>query len=143
VVCQRADHVNESQRGRAGRLALQRDHAKVGHAAGELGRDARQKPAPRILVHKPGRLQRQQAGSPDEGTGIKLYAYDIEPYLPGDVDGDGQLTCFDVSAVMASIGKRAGEPGFLPKADLDQYGVVDMRDVVAISRLLPSGMRCK
>ena len=84
-----------------------------------------------------------QAGSPDEGTGIKLYAYDIEPYLPGDVDGDGQLTCFDVSAVMASIGKRAGEPGFLPNADLDQNGVVDMRDIVAISRLLPAGMRCK
>jgi len=84
-----------------------------------------------------------QAGSPEEGTAIKLYAYDIEPYLPGDVDGDGQLTCSDVSAVTASIGKRAGEPGFLPNADLDQNGVVDMRDIVAISRLLPAGMRCK
>ena len=83
-----------------------------------------------------------QAGSPEEGTGIKLYAYDIEPYLPGDVDGDAQLTCSDVSAVTASIGKRAGEPGFLPNADLDQNGVVDMRDVAAISRLLPTGMRC-
>jgi hypothetical protein len=84
-----------------------------------------------------------QAGSPDEGTGIKLYAYDIEPYLPGDVDGDAQLTCSDVWAVTASIGKRAGDPGFVPNADLDQNGVVDMRDVVAISRLLPAGMRCK
>jgi GH35 family endo-1,4-beta-xylanase len=83
-----------------------------------------------------------QAGSPEEGTGVKLYAYDIEPYLPGDVDGDGQLTCSDVSAAMASIGTRAGEPRFLRNADLDQDGVVEMRDVVAIWRLLPAGTRC-
>lgn len=84
-----------------------------------------------------------QAGSPEEGTAVKLYAYDIEPYLPGDVDGDAQLTCSDVSSATASIGKRAGESGFLPNADLDQNGVVDMRDIVAISRLLPAGMHCK
>jgi hypothetical protein len=84
-----------------------------------------------------------QVSSPEEGTGIKLYAYDIEPYLPGDVDGDAQLTCSDVSAATASIGKRAGEPGFVPNADLDQNGVVDMRDIVAIARLLPAGMHCK
>lgn len=84
-----------------------------------------------------------QAGSPQEGTGVKLYAYDIEPYLPGDVDGDDQLTCSDVWAATASIGKRTGEPGFLPNADLDQDGVVEMRDIVAIWRLLPAGMRCR
>lgn len=84
-----------------------------------------------------------QAGSPEEGTGVKLYAYDIEPYMPGDVDGDVQLTCSDVSAALASIGKRAGEPGFVRNADLDQNGVVDMRDMVALWRLLPTGMRCR
>jgi GH35 family endo-1,4-beta-xylanase len=82
------------------------------------------------------------AGSPEEGTGVKLYAYDIEPYLPGDVNGDARLTCSDVSAAMAAIGTRAGEPRFLRNADLDQDGVVDMRDVVAIWRLLPIRMRC-
>ena len=84
-----------------------------------------------------------QAGSPEEGTGVKLYAHDIEPYLPGDVDGDAQLTCSDVSAATASIGKRAGEPGYLRNADLDQDGVVEMRDIVAIRQLLPAGMRCQ
>jgi hypothetical protein len=83
-----------------------------------------------------------QAGSPEEGTGVKLYAYDMEPYVPGDVDGDAQLTCADVSAAMASLGKRAGEAGFLRNADLDQDGVVEMRDIVVIWRLLPAGMRC-
>jgi GH35 family endo-1,4-beta-xylanase len=84
-----------------------------------------------------------QAGSPEEGTGVKLYAHDIAPYVPGDVDGDAQLTCADVSAATASIGKRAGEAGFIGNADLDQNGVVDMRDIVALWRMLPAGMRCK
>jgi hypothetical protein len=42
LVCQRADHVPESQRGRAGFFALQRDEAEVGHAVGEFGRNAGQ-----------------------------------------------------------------------------------------------------
>jgi len=84
-----------------------------------------------------------QAGGPEEGTGVKLYAHDIEPYLPGDVNGDAQLTCSDVSTATASIGKRAGEPGYLRNADLDQDGIVEMRDIVAIRQLLPAGMRCQ
>ncbi len=85
----------------------------------------------------------RQAGSPEDGTGIKLYVHDIEPYVPGDVDGDAQLTCSDVSAATASVGKRFGEAGYLRHADLDQNGVVEMRDIVAIRQLLPEGMRCK
>jgi len=84
-----------------------------------------------------------QAGSPQEGTAVKLYAYDIEPYLPGDVNGDAQLSCADISAATASIGKRAGQPGFLRTADMDQNGVVDVRDIAAISRLLPAGAVCR
>jgi hypothetical protein len=48
-----------------------------------------------------------------------------------------------VSAATAAIGKRAGEPGYVRNADLDQDGVVDMRDIVALWRLLPAGMRCQ
>ncbi|MBL0727240.1 endo-1,4-beta-xylanase [Piscinibacter sp. HJYY11] len=84
-----------------------------------------------------------QAGSPEEGTGVKLYAYDIEPYVPGDVDGDGQLTCADVSAAMSSLWKRAGDAGYLRHADLDQDGLIEMRDIVSIGRLLPHGVRCR
>jgi hypothetical protein len=84
-----------------------------------------------------------QAGNPEDGTGVKLYAYDMAPYLPGDVDGDVQLTCADVWAARAAMGKRAGEAGFLSTADLDQNGVIDMRDIVAVSRLVPSGMQCR
>lgn len=84
-----------------------------------------------------------QAGSPQDGTGVKLYAYDIEPYLPGDVDGDVQVTCADVSAATSSLGKRSGDAGYLRSADLDQNGTVDMRDIAALSKLLPFGMQCR
>jgi GH35 family endo-1,4-beta-xylanase len=84
-----------------------------------------------------------QAGSPEEGTPVKLYAYDIEPYVPGDVDGDAQLTCADVWAATASLRKRTGDPGFVRNADLDQNGIVDMRDIVALRRLLPDHMHCR
>ncbi|KQV96874.1 hypothetical protein [Rhizobacter sp. Root1221] len=84
-----------------------------------------------------------QAGSPEESKAVKLYANDIEPYVPGDVDGDAELTCSDVWAATASLGRRAGEAGVLRNADLDQVGVVDMRDVVVIWHLLPAGMQCR
>jgi len=84
-----------------------------------------------------------QAGSPAEGTGVKLYAHDIEPYVPGDVDGDDEVTCADVWAATAALGRRAGDAGILRNADLDQDDVVDMRDVVVIWQLLPRGLRCR
>lgn len=83
-----------------------------------------------------------QAGTAEEGTGVKLYAYDIQPYLPGDVDGDGRLTCSDVWTAVTSLWKRTGQHGFLRNADLDQDGFVEMRDILALGRLLPPGMHC-
>jgi len=84
-----------------------------------------------------------QAGSPQEGSGVKLYAFEIQPYLPGDVDGDGQLTCADASAAASSLWKRADQSGYLRNADLDQDGFVEMRDVLAVLRLLPPHMHCR
>jgi GH35 family endo-1,4-beta-xylanase len=83
-----------------------------------------------------------QAAGPQDGTSVRLYAYDIEPYVPGDVNGDAAVSCADLSAATSGIGKRVGQPGFLPTADLDQNGLIDIRDIAAISRLLPAGTRC-
>ena len=83
-----------------------------------------------------------RAPGPQWGTGVKLYAYDMKPYIYGDVNGDNAVSCADVSAATASIGKRAGQPGFLSAADVDQNGIVDIRDITAISRLLAAGTRC-
>ena len=40
------------------------------------------------------------------------------------------------------MGTRTGQPGFAPTYDLDLNGVIDIRDIAAISRLLPAGMHC-
>ncbi|WP_046116028.1 endo-1,4-beta-xylanase [Aquincola tertiaricarbonis] len=84
-----------------------------------------------------------QAAGPEAGTRVKLYAYDIEPYLPGDVNGDALLGCADLLTASASVGKRAGQVGFTSAADMDQNGLIDVRDIAAISRMLPAGTRCQ
>jgi hypothetical protein len=83
-----------------------------------------------------------EAASPQEATSVRLYAYDIQPYVIGDVNGDAQVTCVDLSAATAAVGKRTGQPGFVPTADMDQNGIIDVRDISAISRLLPAGTHC-
>ena len=83
-----------------------------------------------------------RAAGPETGTRVKLYVYDTKPYIYGDVNGDATVMCTDLSAATASVGKRAGQAGFLPAADIDQNGIVDVRDISAITRLLPAGTRC-
>ena len=83
-----------------------------------------------------------RAAGPQAGTTVTLYAYDMKPYIYGDVSGDDVVTCADLSAATAAMGKRVGQSGFLPAADVDQSGMVDIRDISAISRLLPAGTRC-
>ncbi len=60
----------------------------------------------------------------------------------GDVNGDGVVNCQDLSIAGSIVGKRTGQPGFQPTADLDHNGVIDIRDISAISRLLPAGTHC-
>jgi len=79
-----------------------------------------------------------QAASPDAGTSVKLYAYDMAPYVPGDVNGDNVADCADVAMANSAVGTRTGQAGFLPSADLDNNGVIDFIDVklvrVAVAR---------
>jgi len=61
---------------------------------------------------------------------------------PGDVNGDCVLNCDDLAAVQALIGKRPAQRGWYPPADLVPDNVIDLRDLVFISRKLPAGTRC-
>lgn len=83
-----------------------------------------------------------RATGPEAGTSVKLFAHDMKPYVYGDVDGNDAVMCADLSVAKASIGKRVGQPGFLSAADVDQNGIVDIRDISGITRLLPAGTRC-
>lgn len=62
--------------------------------------------------------------------------------LAGDADGDGAVTCLDLGLAKASMGKRAGQPGFDSRADINGDGVVDLRDMTLMAKALPSGSSC-
>jgi hypothetical protein len=64
------------------------------------------------------------------------------PALPGDLNGDHTLDCLDIRIIQVSLGKKAGDPGFDPHADVTGDKVVDVRDLAWESRLLPPGLTC-
>jgi uncharacterized repeat protein (TIGR01451 family) len=63
--------------------------------------------------------------------------------IPGDVNGDGVIDCKDIAIVRAAFGKRTGEPGFDPRADVVPDGVIDIRDLAFVSQKLPVGTVCQ
>ena len=62
--------------------------------------------------------------------------------LIGDVNGDGLVNCTDLAIIKASFGKKTGQTGFDPRADVNLDNVVDVRDLAIVSRQLPTGTRC-
>ncbi len=62
--------------------------------------------------------------------------------IPGDLNGDQKVDCADLAIVKASFGKKKGQPGFDPRADVNKDGVVDLRDLAFVSRQLPVGTKC-
>jgi len=61
----------------------------------------------------------------------------------GDVNGDSLVSCADLSVVKTSFGKRTGQFGFDPRADVNNNGVVDISDLAVVSRQLPAGTTCQ
>jgi hypothetical protein len=61
---------------------------------------------------------------------------------PGDVNGNGVVDCADIGMVRAAFGRQSGQPGWDARADVDTDGVIDVRDLVFVSRRLPAGTRC-
>jgi hypothetical protein len=59
-----------------------------------------------------------------------------------DADENGQVNCADLAIVRASFGKRAGQLGFDPRADVNRDGIVNINDLSFVSRQLPAGTRC-
>ena len=63
--------------------------------------------------------------------------------VPGDVDGDGSVTCADFARVRRALGTQTGQPGFDARADLNGDGVINVKDLAFVARLLPAGTRCQ
>lgn len=62
--------------------------------------------------------------------------------IPGDINGDGAVTCDDIALVRAAFGKKSGQSGFDARADTVADGVIDIRDLAYVSQRLPAGTRC-
>ena len=63
--------------------------------------------------------------------------------VPGDLDQNGIVDCTDLAIVRLSFGKRAGQPGFDPRADTNADNVIDVRDLSFVAQKLPRGTVCR
>ncbi len=73
---------------------------------------------------------------------VKNVPIRVASRLYGDVNGDGVVNCLDLRAASPAVGRTVGQAGYLPSADLDGNGVIDIRDIAGISRLQPAGTHC-
>ena len=62
--------------------------------------------------------------------------------LAGDVNADGAVNCADIALVRAAFGKRTGQAGFDPRADVTGDGVIDARDLNYVSQRATPGLSC-
>ncbi len=63
--------------------------------------------------------------------------------LPIDWGPEYQMACIDLTDARIVMGARSTEARFLPRADLDRNGVIDIRDIAAIARQVPAGTACR
>jgi hypothetical protein len=62
--------------------------------------------------------------------------------VPGDVTGDGAVTCADVTAVKAAFGTKYGQAGYNALADLNNDGVISILDLTFVIKQLAPGTVC-
>ena len=60
-----------------------------------------------------------------------------------DVNNDGVVNCtdYDIVKALASVGTRAGQPGYFPPADINGDFIIDAKDL-AIVTLALNGQKC-
>jgi peptide/nickel transport system substrate-binding protein len=64
----------------------------------------------------------------------EIYEQKVEMFHEiGDVNSDGYIDVFDLSALGVAYGKREGWPGYNPDADLNSDGICDGRDLALIT----------
>jgi hypothetical protein len=62
--------------------------------------------------------------------------------MPADVNGDLKIDCSDVAVVKAALGRRIGQLGFDARVDVNNDGIVDIRDLAAVTQKLAPATSC-
>jgi hypothetical protein len=60
----------------------------------------------------------------------------------GDVNGAGVVNCTDLNLIKASLNKYRGEIGYSAAADINNDGVIDIKDLALAARHVPEGTVC-
>jgi Dockerin type I domain len=60
----------------------------------------------------------------------------------GDLNADGRIDCNDVSLVEGTLGRQVGQGGFDARADVNQDGTVNIKDLAFVAQKLLTGTRC-
>lgn len=76
------------------------------------------------------------------GNGQTYQFFKMKFVPDGDVNGDWQLNCSDVSFITSLYGVRRGWSNYNYNADYNQDGIIDERDAELVKAKLPAGPSC-
>jgi hypothetical protein len=62
--------------------------------------------------------------------------------VAGDVNGDGVVTCADVTVLRAAFGSRRGQANYNAAADQNNDGIISVIDLSMVTQKLPAGTKC-
>ena len=60
----------------------------------------------------------------------------------GDVNLDFKTDCTDLTAIRNAFGKVRGTPDYNPILDVNKDGIINVRDLAAVSAMMPAGTKC-
>jgi hypothetical protein len=85
-------------------------------------------------------------GNDGNQEGMKTVAeatIQVPAVMVGDVNADARIDCSDVAFVKARLGKTVGQLGGDSRADVNRDGVVDIRDLSAVTQKLAPTTKCQ
>jgi hypothetical protein len=79
----------------------------------------------------------------NNGLGTAHQTFTVHVIKPGDVNQDGKVDCSDINVVKAAMGTYRDRIGYDYRADANNDGVVDARDLAYVTSYLPAGTACQ